>query len=97
MAVISNRHATRLLFQRLSKPSADSVLENRQVQALRTAPISASSARSSSQFKGVHWRARLSDGGSPQPYAVKWPGVLLTSMWKWTRVPLAESTRSLTG
>jgi hypothetical protein len=76
---------------------ADSVLENRQVQASRTAPRSASSGHSPSQLTGVRWRGRLSDRTSPQPYAVKWPGVLLTSMWKWTRVPLAESTRSLTG
>jgi hypothetical protein len=43
MAVISNRHATRLLFQRLSKPSAEYEREDYQTPALLEVRILADS------------------------------------------------------
>jgi hypothetical protein len=52
--VTSERHAARLMFQKMSEPNADSVLEHCQVQPSRTALISTIPVHQSDQL-GNGW------------------------------------------
>ncbi len=56
MDTVSDHHAARLVFHRVSALIADSALEDRQVQASHTAPISAIPVRTPCPAgKGCDW------------------------------------------